>query len=64
MQIVLNILQWYQKNKRDLPWRATNNPYFIWLSEIILQQTQVIQGLNYYHKFIENFPTIIVQNPN
>lgn len=58
MQIVLNILQWYQKNKRDLPWRATNNPYFIWLSEIILQQTQVIQGLNYYHKFIENFPTI------
>jgi len=58
MQIVLNILQWYQKNKRDLPWRATNNPYFIWLSEIILQQTQVIQGLNYYYKFIENFPTI------
>ncbi len=58
MQIVLNILQWYQKNKRDLPWRVTNNPYFIWLSEIILQQTQVIQGLNYYHKFIENFPTI------
>jgi A/G-specific adenine glycosylase len=58
MQIVLNILQWYQKNKRDLPWRATNNPYYIWLSEIILQQTQVIQGLNYYHKFIEFFPTI------
>jgi A/G-specific adenine glycosylase len=58
MQIVLNILQWYQKNKRDLPWRATNNPYFIWLSEVILQQTQVIQGLNYYYKFIESFPTV------
>jgi A/G-specific adenine glycosylase len=40
MQIVLNILQWYQKNKRELPWRETNNPYFIWLSEVILQQTQ------------------------
>lgn len=58
MQIVLNIFQWYKKNKRDLPWRSTNNPYFIWLSEVILQQTQVVQGLNYYYKFIENFPTV------
>lgn len=54
-----NLIAWYKKNKRDLPWRHTNNPYKIWLSEIILQQTQVIQGLNYYLKFTENFPTVI-----
>ncbi len=49
---------WYSVNKRELPWRETKNPYFIWLSEIILQQTQVAQGLPYYIKFITNFPTI------
>ncbi len=49
---------WYKKNKRDLPWRNITNPYKIWLSEIILQQTQVIQGLNYYIKFTETFPTV------
>jgi len=49
---------WYLKNKRDLPWRETNDPYFIWLSEIILQQTRVNQGLNYYLQFIENYPDI------
>ena len=49
---------WYKNNKRDLPWRHTTDPYKIWLSEVILQQTQVIQGLNYYLKFIENFPTV------
>ncbi|MCF8423046.1 MAG: A/G-specific adenine glycosylase [Bacteroidia bacterium] len=54
-----NLISWYKKNKRDLPWRHTNNPYKIWLSEIILQQTQVIQGINYYLKFTENFPTVI-----
>lgn len=52
------IISWYQVNKRDLPWRNTDNPYYIWLSEIILQQTRVEQGLPYYLKFIENFPTI------
>ena len=52
------ILGWYAKNKRDLPWRATNDPYKIWLSEIILQQTRVAQGIPYYHKFINEFPTI------
>ena len=52
------IISWYLKNKRDLPWRNTKNPYKIWLSEIILQQTRVAQGLPYYHKFVENFPTI------
>lgn len=52
------LIKWYLQNKRDLPWRNTNNPYFIWLSEIILQQTRVAQGLPYYLKFIEAFPTI------
>ena len=54
-----NILsQWYAINKRDLPWRNTENPYFIWLSEIILQQTRVDQGLSYYLKFIDAFPNV------
>ncbi len=52
------LIAWYKKHKRDLPWRNTKDPYKIWLSEIILQQTQVIQGLNYYIKFIETFPTV------
>lgn len=52
------LIDWYKQNKRDLPWRNTKNPYHIWLSEIILQQTRVDQGLNYYLKFIENYPTI------
>lgn len=49
---------WYNINKRDLPWRNQTNAYYIWLSEIILQQTQVAQGLNYYLKFIKNYPTV------
>jgi A/G-specific adenine glycosylase len=52
------LIQWYLQNKRDLPWRATQNPYFIWLSEIMLQQTRVAQGLPYYEKFITEFPTV------
>ena len=52
------LITWYKKNKRDLPWRNITDPYKIWLSEIILQQTQVIQGLNYYIKFTETFPTV------
>jgi A/G-specific adenine glycosylase len=52
------LLKWYYKNKRNLPWRNTTNPYKIWLSEIILQQTRVDQGLPYYNKFIEKYPTI------
>ncbi len=58
-QIVLDIVKFYEKSKRDMPWRNTNNPYYIWLSEIILQQTQVKQGTAYYEKFIAHFPTII-----
>lgn len=53
-----NILIWYAQNKRTLPWRGTRNPYNIWLSEIMLQQTRVAQGTPYYLKFIENFPTV------
>ena len=49
---------WYLKNKRDLPWRQTKNPYEIWLSEIILQQTRIAQGTAYYLKFLEKFPNI------
>ncbi|MFI2741387.1 A/G-specific adenine glycosylase [Zhouia sp. PK063] len=52
------ILQWYAQNKRDLPWRKTKNPYHIWLSEIMLQQTRVEQGMPYYQAFIEAYPTV------
>ena len=52
------LLIWYSKNKRDLPWRKTKEPYKIWVSEIILQQTQIKTGINYYNKFIEKFPNI------
>lgn len=53
-----NILHWYAKNKRSLPWRSTRDPYRIWLSEIMLQQTRVAQGLPYYNKFVDEFPTV------
>ena len=49
---------WYQQNKRDLPWRVKNDPYFVWVSEIILQQTRVDQGTAYYLRFIERFPDV------
>lgn len=52
------LINWYSNNKRDLPWREITEPYRIWLSEIILQQTQVKQGLPYYLSFIETFPTV------
>jgi len=52
------LINWYQSNKRDLPWRNTSDPYFVWLSEIILQQTRVDQGLPYYERFISVFPTV------
>lgn len=53
-----SIVKWYWANKRDLPWRDTQNPYKIWLSEIILQQTRVDQGMAYYHKFVQAYPTV------
>lgn len=49
---------WYEANKRILPWRMTHNPYLIWVSEIILQQTRVEQGIDYYFRFTEKFPDI------
>ena len=52
------LINWYKKNQRDLPWRNTKDPYYIWLSEIILQQTQVEQGLPYYLKFTSKYNTI------
>ena len=53
-----SLIHWYLQNKRDLPWRNTTNPYWIWLSEIMLQQTRVAQGLPYFLTFTEAFPTI------
>lgn len=58
MDFSRELSRWYDENKRELPWRETVDPYRIWLSEIILQQTQIIQGLPYYLKFIETFPTV------
>ncbi|MBR3648309.1 MAG: A/G-specific adenine glycosylase [Paludibacteraceae bacterium] len=49
---------WYERNKRVLPWRETTDPYCIWLSEIILQQTRVQQGMDYYHRFVSRFPDV------
>lgn len=58
MTFAYKILIWYSQNKRTLPWRRTRDPYRIWLSEIMLQQTRVEQGTPYYLKFVSNFPTI------
>lgn len=52
------LLDWYQRHKRALPWRETTDPYLIWLSEVILQQTRVAQGLPYYQRFAETYPTV------
>lgn len=53
-----NLLVWYRREARDLPWRQTQDPYLIWLSEVILQQTRVDQGLPYYRRFVARFPTV------
>ncbi len=55
---VKSLIRWYEGSARDLPWRSTTDPYLIWLSEVLLQQTRVDQGLPYYLKFIQAFPTI------
>ena len=52
------ILFWYSENGRDLPWRRTKDPYAVWLSEIILQQTRIAQGTAYWHRFMDRFPTV------
>ena len=58
MNFTTTLLSWYGQNKRNLPWRHTQDPYKIWLSEIILQQTRVEQGMPYYYRFIERFPDL------
>ncbi len=52
------VIAWYRQHRRDLPWRNTRDPYVIWLSEIILQQTRVEQGMPYFYRFLERFPTV------
>lgn len=52
------LYSWYKHHERDLPWRSSNDPYQIWLSEIILQQTRISQGINYFLRFTEAFPTV------
>ena len=52
------LLGWYSKNKRELPWRDSSDPYIIWISEIILQQTRVVQGMDYFLRFTKRFPDV------
>ena len=54
----ITILRWFSENRRNLPWRETNDPYAIWLSEIILQQTRIQQGTAYWERFMQRFPTV------
>ena len=58
MSFSSTLLKWYDVHKRTLPWRGIQDPYKIWLSEIILQQTQIAQGREYYLHFIDRFPTV------
>lgn len=58
MPIYRPLYDWYETNKRSLPWRETDDPYAIWLSEIILQQTRVQQGLDYYRRFLNRWPRV------
>jgi len=58
MAFAVKICSWYRLHKRQLPWRETSNPYFIWLSEVMLQQTRVNQGLPYYLKFVDKYPSV------
>ena len=58
MNFSQEIIEWYEKNKRELPWRNTDDPYIIWLSEIIMQQTRVEQGMPYFSRFAEKYPTV------
>ena len=58
MTLSKSIIKWYGDHKRNLPWRHTKDPYLIWVSEIIMQQTQIAQGLSYYKRFIAAFPEV------
>src|SRR5690242_3166146 len=59
-QLRHRLLAWYRRNRRDLPWRRTHDPYAIWLSELMLQQTQVATVIPYYERFLQRFPTVHV----
>lgn len=58
LRIQQALLRWYSTNARDLPWRRTRNPYAIWVSEIMLQQTRVPTAIPYYERFLKRFPTL------
>lgn len=58
MRFIDEVIGWYHENRRDLPWRKTKDPYIIWLSEVILQQTRVEQGMPYFLRFAEKYPTV------
>lgn len=58
MPVSFLVINWYLQHKRELPWRETTDPYKIWVSEIILQQTRIAQGLDYYLRFIDQFPDV------
>ena len=60
MSFSSELIQWYEENGRTLPWRGIDDPYRIWLSEIILQQTRIEQGMSYYQHFVEHYPTVEV----
>src|SRR5512139_1158798 len=57
-KIQTRLLRWFDKNKRDLPWRKTRDPYAVWVSEMMLQQTQVATVIPYYERFLKAFPTV------
>ena len=52
------LLTWFAENGRELPWRQTKDPYAIWLSEVIMQQTRITQGWTYWERFMQHFPTV------
>ena len=52
------LISWYDQNKRDLPWRSIDNPYVIWIAEVVFQQTRIAQGLPFFHSFMKEFPTV------
>ena len=58
MNLTESLISWYDLNKRPLPWRETTDPYKIWISEVILQQTRVAHGMEYYHRFLVAFPDV------
>ena len=58
LDFTVKLMDWYRANQRDLPWRHSKDPYHVWVSEIILQQTRVGQGADYYHRFVRRFPSL------